>query len=153
MKSLKGLLISALCWMWGAGVAHACSCQPISPEAGFDHAQYVFTGKVIQAESHIWFVEVERVWKGHEKLAHTIKLMDVYARMDCEFYFKLGQRYLFFAVVAKGDRHVFYHPQACNWTSPLQSKRVPAAGNESLWIEDLIAREHGPGEPPRAEPP
>jgi Tissue inhibitor of metalloproteinase len=147
MKNLLRLLVLAIGWMWGTGAAHACSCAPISPEAGFDHAQYVFTGKVVQAEQHVWIVEVERVWKGHEKLRHTIKLMDVYARMDCEFFFELGQRYLFFAIVAKGGRDVFYHPQACNWTRPLQ--RIPAPGNESLWIEDWMIRQHGPGEPPR----
>jgi len=153
MKNLAALLVLAACWMWGAGAAQACSCQPISPEAGFDHAQYVFTGKVVHAEQHIWLVEVERVWKGQEKLTRTVELMDVYARMDCEFFFKLGQRYLFFAVLAKGGKAVFYHPQACNWTRPLQSTRVPVEGNESLWIEDLIAREHGPGEPPRDDRP
>ena len=135
----------------GAGAAHACRCDPISPEAGFDRAQYVFAGKVIQAENHAWLIEVERVWKGHERLARTVKLMDVYATLDCEFFFQPGQRYVFFAILAKGGREVFYHPQACNWTRPLQSTRVPAEGNEQLWLEDLITREHGPGEQPRAE--
>jgi hypothetical protein len=68
--------------------------------------------------------------------------------MDCEFFFELGQRYVFFAVLAKGGREVFYHPQACNWTRRLQSAPV-VSGNESLWLEDLIVRQHGPGEPPR----
>ncbi|WP_119304306.1 hypothetical protein [Dongia deserti] len=153
MKILTGLLVLVVCWMWSAESAHACSCGPISPEAGFDRAQYVFTGKIVQAQHHLWLVDVERVWKGHEKLTRTVELMDVYARMDCEFFFQLGQRYLFFAVLAKGGRHVFFHPQACNWTRPLQSTRVPVDGKESLWIEDLIAREHGPGEPPRDERP
>jgi hypothetical protein len=151
MKTLMRLLAVAMCWMCGAGAAHACSCDAVSPEAGFERAQYVFTGKVPEAQHHIWLVDIDRVWKGHEKLTRTVELMDVYARMDCEFFFKLGQRYLFFAVLAKGGRHVFYHPQACNWTSPLQSKRVVVEGSESLWIEDLIVREHGPGEPPRDE--
>jgi hypothetical protein len=139
--------------MWRAGAAHACSCDPISPEAGFERAQYVFAGKVVRAESHTWLIEVERVWKGQEKLGRTAELMDVYARMDCEFFFELGQRYVFFAVVAKGGRNVFYHPQACNWTRPLRSARVPAEDDESLWLEDLIVREHGPGDPPRDERP
>jgi hypothetical protein len=149
MKTLAGLLVLAICWTWSGGAAHACSCDHISPEAGFDRAQYVFTGKVVQAEHHTWLIEVERVWKGQEHLSRTVKLMDVYAKMDCAFFFQPGQRYLFFAILAKGGREVFYHPQACNWTRPLQSTRVPAEGNESLWLEDLIAREHGPGEPPR----
>lgn len=149
MKNLAKLLVLAICLIWQIGVAHACSCEPISPEAGFDRAQYVFTGKVVKAEHHIWLIEVDRVWKGHEKLTRTVELMDVYARMDCEFFFKLGERYLVFAVVAKGGRDVFYHPQACNWTRPLQSTRVLDQGNESLWLEDLIVRQHGPGEPPR----
>ena len=153
MKNLLRLLVLAICWTWGTGAVQACSCEPISPQAGFDHAQYVFTGKVVQAEQHVWIVEIERVWKGHEKLRRTVKLMDVYARMDCEFYFELGQRYLFFAIVAKGGRDVFYHPQACNWTRLLQSTRVIGPGNESLWVEDLIVRQHGPGEPPRDQRP
>lgn len=153
MKTLLRLLVFALCWTWGTGAVQACSCAPLSPEAGVDHAQYVFTGKVVQAEQHVWIVDVERVWKGHEKLHRTVKLMDVYARMDCEFFFELGQRYLFFAIVAKGDRHVFYHPQACNWTRPLQSTRIPGAGNESVWLEDWMVEQYGPGKPPLADVP
>jgi hypothetical protein len=76
--------------------------------------------------------------------------MDVYATMDCEFFFHTGQRYVFFAILAKGGRDVFYHPQACNWTRPLQSTRVSAEGNGSLWLEDFITREYGPGQQPRA---
>jgi hypothetical protein len=153
MKKLERLLIWAICCMCSAGAAYACQCDPISPEAGFDRAQYVFTGKVVQADHHAWLIEVERVWKGHERLTHTVKLMDVYATLDCEFSFQSGQRYLFFAILAKGGREVFYHPQACNWTRPLQSTRIPAEGNESLWLEDFITREFGPGEQPRAERP
>jgi hypothetical protein len=137
--------------MWAAGAAHACSCDPISPASGYDRAQYVFTGRVVRAEAHTWHVDVERVWKGHERLGRTVKLMDAYASTDCQFFFQLGQRYVFFAILAKGGRDVFYHPQVCNWTRPLQSTRVPAEANEFLWLEDLIAREHGPGEPPRDE--
>ena len=128
MKNLWRLLIFATCCTSGPGVAQVCSCSASSPEEGFDRAQYVFTGKVVNAEHHVWLVEVERVWKGHEKLGHTIKLMDVYARMDCEFFFELGQRYIVFAVLAKGGREVFYHPQACNWTRRLQSTRVLTPG-------------------------
>jgi hypothetical protein len=143
--NLVRFLVLAIYGLWGAGAAHACRCDPVSPQAGFDRAQYVFTGKVVQAEHHTWLVEVDRVWKGHERLTRTVRLMDVYAKMDCEFFFQLGQRYLFFAILAKGGRDVFYHPQVCNWTRPLQSARVPTEGGEPLWIEDMIAREHGPG--------
>jgi hypothetical protein len=94
-------------------------------------------------------VEVERVWKGGEKLARSVRLMDVYASIDCEFFFELGQRYLFFVIRAKSGKDVFYHPQVCNWTSRLQSTRVQTQQGESLWLEDLIIREHGPGEPGR----
>jgi hypothetical protein len=148
MQSLARFLVLAICGMWSADAAQACRCDPISPQAGFERAQYVFTGKVVQAEHHTWVVEVERVWKGHERLTRTIRLMDVYAKMDCEFFFQLGQGYLFFAILAKGGRDVFYHPQVCNWTRPLRSTRVPTKGSESLWIEDAIVREHGPGERP-----
>ena len=147
MKTGLGVMLAISC-SWGTSAAQVCSCAPSSPEEGFDRAQYVFTGKVVNAEHHVWLVEVERVWKGQEKLRRTIKLMDVYARMECEFSFELGERYVFFAVLAKGSREVFYHPQACNWTRPLQSARVPSEGNEPLWLEDLIARAHGPGVQP-----
>ena len=135
-----------------ASMAHACSCERFSPAAGFDRAQYVFTGKIVEAGSHTWLVEVDRVWKGREKLRRTERLMDAYAVMDCEFFLKLGERYLFFAIVAKSGADTFYHPQVCNWTSHLQSIRVPASDGTSLWLEDLIVREQGPGEPPRDEP-
>ena len=149
MKTLAKFLVLAICLIWPIGVAPACSCKTETPEAGFDRAQYVFTGKVVKAEQHIWLIEVERVWKGHDRLTRTVELMDVYARMDCEFFFKLGERYLVFAVLAKGGRHIFFHPQACNWTRPLRSTRVPAEGNDAPWLEDVIVREYGPGEPPR----
>lgn len=151
MKKLIRLLGLGICWILGAGTAQACSCDSISPSAGFDRAQYVFTGKIVSAERHIWLVAVERVWKGKEKLARTVRLMDVYAAIDCEFFFQPGQSYLFFATLAKGGRDVFFHPQVCNWTSSLQSSRVATKENESVWLEDFIVREHGPGEPPPDE--
>jgi hypothetical protein len=46
---------------------------------------------------------------------------------------------------------VFYHPQVCNLTTPLRSTAVPTEQGDSVWLEDLIAREHGPGGPPREE--
>lgn len=148
VKKLIRLLGLGICWIPGPGTAQAaCSCDPISPSAGFDRAQYVFTGKIVHAASHEWLVAVERVWKGKEKLARSVKLKDAYAFMDCEFFFQRGQSYLFFAILAKGGRAVFYHPQVCNWTRPLQSSRVVTKENESIWLEDLIVREHGPGEP------
>jgi hypothetical protein len=149
MKKFAAILALAGLGIWAAGPAHACSCDRQSPTAGFDRAQYVFTGKIIEARPHTWVVEVERVWKGGEKLARSVRLMDVYASIDCEFFFELGQRYLFFVIRAKSGKDVFYHPQVCNWTSRLQSTRVQTQQGESLWLEDLIIREHGPGEPGR----
>ena len=136
----------------GTEASHGCSCEQISPAAGFDKAQYVFTGKIVEAGSHTWVVQLDRVWKGKERLRRNERLMDVYAAMDCEFSFRLGERYLFFAIVAKSGGDVFYHPQVCNWTSPLHSRRVVTAEGESLWLEDLIVKKYGPGEPPRDEP-
>jgi hypothetical protein len=148
MKKLIWLPALVFCSMWGARVVHACSCETTTPAAGYDRAQYVFTGKVVSADHHEWLIEVERVWKGHERLGRTVKLKDAYTATPCEFFFQQGQRYLFFAIVAKGGRDVFYHPQVCNWTSPLQSTRVPTQEKEQLWIEDFIEREYGLGEPP-----
>jgi hypothetical protein len=149
MKTLASFLVFVSCHVSGAEAAQNCSCERTSPAAGFDRAQYVFTGKIIEAGMHTWLVEVDRVWKGQGKLGHIARLMDVYAAIDCEFYFKLGERYLFFAILAKGGRDVFYHPQVCNWTSSLRTNRVLSPQGDSIWVEDLIIREHGPGEPPR----
>ena len=71
---LGGLLASASVWV---GSAHACSCDPISPSEGFDRAQYVFTGKVVEMDGHTWTIDVNRVWKGAEKLASHVRLLDV----------------------------------------------------------------------------
>jgi len=97
----------------------------------------VFTGKVVRAEHHTWLVAVVSRVERPRKLADTVRLMDVYAAIDCEFFFELGRSYLFFAILARGGREVFYYPQVCNWTRPLQSSRVVTKDNESLWIEDL----------------
>ena len=68
--------------------------------------------------------------------------------MDCEFFFKEGERYLFFAIVAQKALATFSdHPQVCNWTAPVHSRRV-VTPDGAVWLEDLIIREHGPGEPP-----
>jgi hypothetical protein len=138
---------------FAAAAARACSCEPSTPEAGSDRAQYVFTGTVVKTVGHQWWLDVERVWKGHDKLDKTVRLMDAYVGIDCETFFKVGERYLVFAILAKGNRHPFYHPQVCNWTRPLHSERVLADDGESLWLEDLIVRNHGPGEPPLSQNP
>jgi len=135
-------------WLLAAGVAHACSCEPITPAQGLERAQYVFTGEVVEEAGHTWTVDVDRVWKGAETLPARVRLLDVYNGIDCEFYFEAGRSYLFFAIVAKSSRYRYYQPEVCNWTSALRSKRVG-----SMWLEDLIARDYGPGEPPQGEDP
>ena len=152
IKTLAGLLVLTGAWMEAAGSAQACSCEKMSPAEGFDRAQYVFAGRVVEAGTHTWVVEVDRVWKGRATLTHKARLMDLYTQMDCESFFKEGEHYLVFAIVAKGPRDVFYHPQVCNWTSPLHSRRVVTPDGASEWLEDLIVREHGPGEPPGEDP-
>jgi hypothetical protein len=149
MRTLVILFGFASFCVWAAGNAHACSCEEITPAEGFSRAQFVFTGTVVEASAHIWTIEVDRVWKGRERLLRRARLMDVYAATDCEFFLESGQRYIVFAILAKGGRDKFYHPQVCNWTRPVQSTRVSVAGNQSVWLEDWIARERGPGEPPR----
>jgi len=108
----------------GVDVAHACACDSISPAQGFARTQYVFIGKVSEVKGHTWTVDVDRVWKGADKLAARVRLLDVYKDMDCEFYFEPGRAYIFFAIVAKSSRYVFYQPEVCNWTNALRSKRV-----------------------------
>ena len=136
----------------GAGAAQACTCDQISPAQGFERAQYVFKGKVVETIQHTWVVDVDRVWKGSERLAGRVRLLDVYAGIDCEFYFEPGRGYLFFAIVAKSSRYVYYQPQACNWTSALRSKRVPGSDG-AVWLEDFIESNYGRGERPRGDDP
>ena len=136
----------------GADFAHACACGSISPAQGFARTQYVFTGRVLEVKGHTWTVDVDRVWKGADKLAARVRLLDVYKDMDCEFYFEPGRAYLFFAIVAKGSRYVQYQPEVCNWTNALRSKRVASPHGE-VWLEDFIVENYGPGESPRGEDP
>jgi hypothetical protein len=145
MTYLRPLAITAAFLAWLPAVAAGCPCADITPQEGFDRAQYVFTGTVAVAERHTWVVEPDRIWKG--SLPRSVRLMDVYAEIDCEFYFERGKRYLFYAIRAKSGRDVFYHPQVCNLTRPVQSKRIATADGTSLWLEELIAKEHGPGTP------
>lgn len=146
---LAGLLSLS---MAGTGVAQACSCAAISPAEGFSRAQYVFIGKVAEQTGHTWTVDVDRVWKGADKLAARVRLLDVYKGYDCEFNFEPGRDYVFFANVAKSSRYVYYQPEVCNWTRAARSIRVPGPDG-AIWLEDLIERDHGPGEAPRAEDP
>jgi hypothetical protein len=138
--------------MLAAGAAQACPCEPISPAQGFERAEYVFIGKVVEATQHTWTVDVDRVWKGADKLAGRVRLLDVYAGIDCGFYFEAERSYVFFAIVAKSGRYVYYQPQVCNWTSEVHAKRV-ADADGSPWLEDFIAKSYGPGEPPKAVDP
>ena len=60
--------------------------------------------------------------------------MDVYAEIDCEFYFERGRRYLFYASRAKSGRDVFYHPQVCNLTGPVNRGALrQRTANRSGW--------------------
>lgn len=135
-----------------AGVAHACRCDEVSPAEGVAEAEYVFSGKVVEEVGHTWTVDVDRVWKGSEKLARRVRLLDVYNGIDCAFYFETGRSYLFFAIVAKSSRYVYYQPQVCNWTSALRSTRVRGSDG-AMWLEDLIVKDYGPGDRPQAMDP
>jgi hypothetical protein len=78
--------------------------------------------------------------------------LDVYASIDCESYFELGRAYIFFAIVAKSSRYVYYQSEVCNWTRALRSTRV-ASPHGDIWLEDLILERYGPGTAPMAEDP
>jgi hypothetical protein len=141
-----GLLVAVI------SLAQACSCEAISPSQGFERAQYVFTGQVVETIDHSWTVDVERVWKGSANLAARVRLLDVYAGIDCASYFETGRAYLFFVIVAKSSRYTYYQPQVCNWTSALRSKRVPDRDG-AVWLEEFIVEKYGPGELPAGEDP
>jgi hypothetical protein len=152
LKVLAWLIGSMGLSLAGADAAQACACESITPAQGFTRAQYVVTGKVVETTGHTWTVDVDRVWKGADKLAARARLLDVYNGIDCEFYFEPGRAYLFFAIVAKSSRYVYYQPEVCNWTRALHSTRV-AGPHGAIWLEDLIVEDHGPGGPPGGEDP
>jgi hypothetical protein len=137
----------------GTGTARACKCVDITPAQGFEQAEYVFTGKVTEATGHTWVVDVDRIWKGGETLADRAHLLDVYAEMDCAFFFALDRSYVFFAIRAKSSRYVWYQPQVCNLTSPLRSHRVRGPDGTAMWLEDFIVARYGAGEAPKVEDP
>src|SRR3954453_8682888 len=99
IRAVAWLLGSVGLSVLGAGTAHACPCDQISPVQGFERAQYVFTGKVVETIEHTWTVDVDRVWKGADKLAGRVRLLDVYSGIDCASYFEIERTYLFFAIV------------------------------------------------------
>ncbi len=154
----RRLRLKSLAWFLGClvlswtGAAHACTCASLSPDQGFTRAEYVFTGTVVEEAGHTWTVAVDKVWKGAGNLAPHVHLLDVYDGIDCAFYFEPGRAYIFFAIVAKSSRYVYYQPEVCNWTRPLRSTRVPGPGGP-LWLEDAIVAEHGPGRPAMAQDP
>ena len=99
----------------------------------------MFIGKVVEMTGHTWTVDVDRVWKGADKLAARVRLLDVYNGIDCEFYFEPGRAYLFFAIVAKSSRYVYYQPEVCNWTRALHSTRV-ASPHGAIWLDQPTSR-------------
>jgi hypothetical protein len=147
-RCLASIALSVL----AVGLAHACTCETISPAQGFERAEYVFAGKVVETAGHTWTIDVDLVWKGSEKLAARVRLLDVYAGIDGASYFEQGRSYLFFAIVAKSSRYVYYQSQVCNWTSTLHSRRVHGRDG-SVWLEEFIVENYGPGEPPKGEDP
>ncbi|HWG80599.1 MAG TPA: hypothetical protein VN681_12535 [Stellaceae bacterium] len=146
---LSGFWLCAL----GAEPARACKCVDITPAQAFDQAEYVFTGKVAEATGHTWVIDVIRIWKGGDTLADRAHLLDVYAELDCEFFFALDQTYVFFAIRAKSGRYVWYQAQVCNLTSPLRSRQVRGPDGKPMWLEDFLVASHGPGERPKVEDP
>jgi hypothetical protein len=155
--SARTIALAILSGAWlcllGTEPARACACAAITPDQGFERAEYVFTGKVAEATGHTWVVDVDRIWKGGDTLADRAHLLDVYAELDCEFYFAQGGSYVFFAIRAKSGRYVWYQPQVCNLTSPLRSRRVRGPDGNPMWLEDFIVARYGPGEPPKVEDP
>jgi len=147
------MLSAAWLSLLGAAPARACACTDITPAQGFDRAEYVFTGKVAEATGHTWVVDVDRIWKGGDTLADQAHLLDVYAELDCEFFFALDQSYVFFAIRAKSGRYVWYQAQVCNLTSALRSRRVRGPDGTAMWLEDFIVATYGPGERPKVEDP
>jgi hypothetical protein len=155
--SARTIALAILSGAWlcllGTEPARACACAAITPDQGFERAEYVFTGKVAEATGHTWVVDVDRIWKGGDTLADRAHLLDVYAELDCEFFFAVDRTYVFFAIRAKSGRYVWYQAQVCNLTSPLRSRRVRGPDGSAMWLEDFILASHGPGERPKVEDP
>jgi hypothetical protein len=61
--------------------AFSCSCGGITPSDGFDHAEAVFTGTVIEASKSKWTISVQRVWKGD--VQSVVILRDAHSGTSC----------------------------------------------------------------------
>lgn len=124
-----------------------CSCGATTPSQGFDRAQAVFTGTILNSKKSKWVVSVERVWKG--EVESQITLRDAHAGSSCASQFKKGVGYLFLVNVEKTAGLIAYTPQVCNWGTRLNATKV-GFGDQGpyRWTEDWVLMDRGEGTVP-----
>jgi len=155
MRLKFSVFLASMVLMLLASPVLACSCAYLSPEAGFAHAEAVFTGKVIRSSRSNWTVEVDRVWKGD--VEKQIELFDAHARSSCSTRgFKKGRSYLFLVSVENRDGKIRYSPQPCNWTVALKTVRITVKensvtvgnGETAKLVEEWVLKGQGEGRLP-----
>ncbi|SRR6266542_1304118 len=144
-------IIILSCVVFAARQVFACSCGAITPSAGFDRAQAVFTGAVVKASKSKWTISVQRVWKGD--VESLVTLHDAHAGTSCASRFMRGVSYLFLVNVEPVHDSVRFSPQVCNWTNRLKSDMLRLRDDgPSRWVEDWVLMGRGDGRPPRKRP-
>jgi hypothetical protein len=149
--------LKLLAWLLGslglssAGAAHACTCASISPTQGFTRAEYVFSGTVVEEAGHTWTVDVDRVWKGADKLAPAsgcwTSTTESIASSTSNQVVPISSSRSWPRAAATPITN-----PVCNWTRALRSTWV-SSPRGPVWLEDAIVDDHGPGGPPKAEDP
>jgi len=101
----------------------ACACiGPGTAREGLKRANSVFLGRVVAVNEDKFTFDVERVWKGAS--SRQIVVRDWHAGTDCAFNFKLGTRYVVFAVNIQDEGKTILIGDVCNWTSTFPAARA-----------------------------
>lgn len=146
MKKALLFLTVLVVLLMGASHASACACEIPSVDESFDTSDAVFTGRVTKARKSKWTIAVNRVWKGEVK--ETILLKDSHAGSSCSSKYAANESYLFFVrSEVKGKRKIYF-TRPCQWSTKLKSIQEDLGEKGKFWIEDLILKGRGEGQPP-----
>jgi hypothetical protein len=100
----------------------ACACiGPATAREGLKRANSVFLGRVVAVNEDNYTFNVETVWKGASN--KQIVVRDWHSGTDCAFNFKIGSRYLVFAVNIQDEGKTILIGDVCNWTSTFPAAR------------------------------
>jgi hypothetical protein len=97
MRYISLLLASIGAIVLYQGTAKACFCGPPNFSQSIISAKTIFSGKVVEASPERVVFQVDEVWKGQHKEKFTLTMNG----SSCDFYFKVGETYLVYALKDK----------------------------------------------------